>query len=260
MDTISVKGETYVKGSKIAKELGYTADYVGQLCRSGQVEGTLVGRSWYVLEKSIRAHKKNRYRSTLVKSAKAVTQMVDERVNEVEPSYLKQPVTTSYEEDEAPLFPSINKSETKSEVSFEEKVADVASTVEGDNVIEVTVAPVEKALEEETRPAIKLVESRKPRTLPAAEIQVRPAIRMISAAANRPVEEPETSYYESKDSRLSAPILSFISVVSGVLLVVALLGLERRSFVSPITPPDNYYHFNPAAGLEAAATLWLDNF
>jgi len=76
MDTISFKGEIYIKGSKIAKELGYTADYVGQLCRSGQVQGTLVGRSWYVSEKSIRSHKKTRYRSNQTKSLNEVRRMV----------------------------------------------------------------------------------------------------------------------------------------------------------------------------------------
>ncbi len=70
MNSISINNENYVKATDIARELGYTADYVGQLCRAGKVQAELVGRSWYVSEESIRAHKKNRYRSTKTASKK----------------------------------------------------------------------------------------------------------------------------------------------------------------------------------------------
>ena len=63
MNSISIDGKKYSKATDIARELGYTADYVGQLCRAKKVEAQLVGRSWYVLEESIRAHKKTRYRN-----------------------------------------------------------------------------------------------------------------------------------------------------------------------------------------------------
>ena len=62
MQTISIGGRTYTKATDIARELGYTADYVGQLCRAGKVDAELVGRSWYVNETSLKNHKKTRYK------------------------------------------------------------------------------------------------------------------------------------------------------------------------------------------------------
>jgi hypothetical protein len=63
MNSISIDGKSYSKATDIARELGYTADYVGQLCRARKVDAQLVGRSWYVSEESIRNHKKSRYRN-----------------------------------------------------------------------------------------------------------------------------------------------------------------------------------------------------
>ncbi|MCA9366423.1 hypothetical protein KC722_02475, partial [Candidatus Kaiserbacteria bacterium] len=68
METISVNGETFIKANILARELGYTADYVGQLCRGGKVKAELVGRSWFVEPESLRSHRKGRYRSVAKKS------------------------------------------------------------------------------------------------------------------------------------------------------------------------------------------------
>ena len=46
MEVLVLDGKNYVKASKAAKELGYATDYVGQLCRSGQVDAHLIGRTW----------------------------------------------------------------------------------------------------------------------------------------------------------------------------------------------------------------------
>jgi len=77
MNAISIDNEKYVKATDIARELGYTADYVGQLCRAEKVDAQLVGRSWYVSEDSIRSHKKNRYRSTKTVSRKTIASSLD---------------------------------------------------------------------------------------------------------------------------------------------------------------------------------------
>lgn len=47
----------YVSSKRAAEITGYAKDYVGQLCREGHVEARMVGRSWYVLETSIREHR-----------------------------------------------------------------------------------------------------------------------------------------------------------------------------------------------------------
>lgn len=64
MDTITYEGVAYVKASVLAKRFRYTADYIGQLCRSGKIDARLVGRSWYVNEVALIAHKEGRYRPT----------------------------------------------------------------------------------------------------------------------------------------------------------------------------------------------------
>ncbi len=62
MNTIVVEGNTYTKATALAKQFRYTTDYIGQLCRAGKVECQLVGRSWYVTERSLLAHKDSRYK------------------------------------------------------------------------------------------------------------------------------------------------------------------------------------------------------
>lgn len=120
MEEISFKGEKYVKASIIAEKLGYTADYVGQLCRSKQVDATLVGRSWYVSEKSISEHKKNRYRSTLSKSKESVRKIAENRSSSRNLGYgVKK---TSYGQDDSDLIPVIVKEKRPEEKNEEVSV------------------------------------------------------------------------------------------------------------------------------------------
>lgn len=129
MEEISYKGETYVKGVDIAKELGYTSDYIGQLCRSKKVRCRQVGRAWYVNEESIRAHKKGRYRSSLAKTKTAVQESKKEAEKEVtEPKQAYEqniPVhfnikkystnVISYESDDTDLYPDPQKNQERQE-------------------------------------------------------------------------------------------------------------------------------------------------
>lgn len=57
MNELTIDGKQYISSKKAADITGYAKDYVGQLCREGHVEARMVGRSWYVLESSIRAHR-----------------------------------------------------------------------------------------------------------------------------------------------------------------------------------------------------------
>lgn len=56
-ESLEFDGKRYISSKRAASLVGYTKDYVGQLCRGGKVEARLVGRSWYVSEESIRKHK-----------------------------------------------------------------------------------------------------------------------------------------------------------------------------------------------------------
>jgi len=57
MDELVIDNLVYIPSKKAAQITGYAKDYVGQLCREGRIEAKLVGRSWYVLESSVREHR-----------------------------------------------------------------------------------------------------------------------------------------------------------------------------------------------------------
>jgi|CXWL01.1.fsa_nt_gi hypothetical protein len=57
MDELTLDNKIYISSKKAAAITGYAKDYVGQLCREGRVAARLVGRSWYVLEESIKSHR-----------------------------------------------------------------------------------------------------------------------------------------------------------------------------------------------------------
>ncbi len=131
MDVLNVGGKEYVKASVIARDLGYTADYVGQLCRSHRVHAKLVGRSWYVDRDSISMHKTSRYRSTTTKAKESLREEVKVRVNEstnkqvASPHFYHSQKTSkvAYLEDESELIPLVQK-EGKRNGSLEVELAD----------------------------------------------------------------------------------------------------------------------------------------
>lgn len=78
MDSIVLDGITYIKTAKAAKLAGYTADYVGQLCRENEIDCKKIGRSWYVSEAELLAHKRDAKRSSRIKARKEVHKAVEE--------------------------------------------------------------------------------------------------------------------------------------------------------------------------------------
>src|SRR4051812_10524718 len=57
MNELTIDGKLYISSKRAAEITGYAKDYIGQLCREGHVDARMVGRSWYVLESSIWAHR-----------------------------------------------------------------------------------------------------------------------------------------------------------------------------------------------------------
>lgn len=57
MNEVTIGDKIYISAKRAAEITGYARDYVGQLCREGHVEARMVGRSWYVSEASVRAHR-----------------------------------------------------------------------------------------------------------------------------------------------------------------------------------------------------------
>ena len=48
MDELQISGKRFISSRRLAREYGYTADYLGQLIRGGKITGQKVGRAWYV--------------------------------------------------------------------------------------------------------------------------------------------------------------------------------------------------------------------
>lgn len=120
MNVIDISGIRYLKATDAAKKVGYTADYVGQLARGGKLDAKQIGRSWYVSEEDILAHKKANHRSTKQKSHEAFQKITTHTEHAIYnsvyspearatwmPEYRKRLLDTSvtYEKDLAPLVP-----------------------------------------------------------------------------------------------------------------------------------------------------------
>lgn len=56
-NSLILQDKNYISARRVQELFGYSSDYVGQLCRSGKVEAKMIGRSWFVTEKSIIDHK-----------------------------------------------------------------------------------------------------------------------------------------------------------------------------------------------------------
>jgi len=57
MDEVVLEGKTYIGSKKAALECGYTQDYVGQLCRGGQIDAKRVSGQWYIFLESLQGYK-----------------------------------------------------------------------------------------------------------------------------------------------------------------------------------------------------------
>jgi hypothetical protein len=183
MDTLVLNGKTYVRASKAARNLGYTSDYVGQLCRSGNVDAHLVGRTWYVHEDELSQHRVEKKRNARVKAREQAHKALEEhRINTIpqtQNTYKK--LAIRYEPDQGDLIPKVEKK--LSVVSF--KPAKVAEEVheeqpsyqlenEGNKVLMSGVIDVVDAEEEElyggfTVLTPKVMRKRRPTTKANAE-------------------------------------------------------------------------------------------
>lgn len=111
METLVLNGKEYVKASKAARDLGYTSDYVGQLCRGGHVDAHLVGRTWYVNPNTLTAHRVEKKRNARVKAREYAKKAIEEsrslKINETKNSYKN--IAIRYEGDKNNLIPEVRK-------------------------------------------------------------------------------------------------------------------------------------------------------
>jgi hypothetical protein len=184
MEVLDLNGEVYVKANSIAKELGYTSDYVGQLCRSGKIKSQLIGRSWYVSEESIRSHKTTRYRSTKIKSTQALKKTIDSTTKEKKLDVLNSltenknrknfydkagPQKFSYTEDQTELIPTLTKKLTGKSINIEVRHADAKSIEIKQQMPSYKLTATEKPIVRFTG-AVKVTDVKSPDILEDSEI------------------------------------------------------------------------------------------
>ncbi len=111
METLVLNGKSYVKASKAARDLGYTSDYVGQLCRGGHVDAHLVGRTWYVNPDTLTVHRTEKKRNARVKAREYAKKAIEESrslsVTKTKNTYRNIPIR--YEGDKTDLIPATRK-------------------------------------------------------------------------------------------------------------------------------------------------------
>lgn len=117
MDTVTVNGKTYVKASRAADTAGYTADYVGQLCRGGKIDAVLLGKTWYVLDGVLLAHKQAKTRAnteTTRRDFKRQRELLAQRAPQVAPLAEQRILDSAirYIHDDAALMPPVRRVES----------------------------------------------------------------------------------------------------------------------------------------------------
>lgn len=126
MQDLVFDGITYVTSKRAAEITGYAKDYIGQLCREGRVDARLVGRSWYVSEVSIRAHRFGEEVETEMETVESPVEVIEEEpapevleeeVAEMEPEPAWE--TATYIPEEIDVLPSL--------VAKKEPVSDIAN-------------------------------------------------------------------------------------------------------------------------------------
>lgn len=257
MEHISINGEKYVKASSIARELGYTSDYVGQLCRGGKVDAQLVGRSWFVSESSIRAHKNNRYRSTITKSKKALKEALhghsDKQNRDLETPASKEtrPPRPNYESDYYDLIPQIP----------ERDLANPSISTQSEDVVteEVNNSKIE---ENEAPAAVKTADTDESPSDSSQNIPIRVINKPIyrekrqvkqHGIISEPLETPEeTKKIVTDPSKGTITTLFFVFVV--LIGMVVFVGLEAH-IVSQEGSMSGTYRFDLSPAVDEVKTL-----
>ena len=59
-NAIFVDGKEFISAVRASKKIGYSRDYIGQLCRAKKIPGKLIGKTWYVDYSALTLHRKTR--------------------------------------------------------------------------------------------------------------------------------------------------------------------------------------------------------
>ncbi len=81
MDTVTLDGKVYLKATRAAALVGYAPDYIGQLCRKGAIDAKVLGKTWYVREESLLAHKASKVRMNTATTRRDIQKQQNEQKN-----------------------------------------------------------------------------------------------------------------------------------------------------------------------------------
>lgn len=157
MEILVLDGKNYVKASKAAKDLGYATDYVGQLCRNGQIDSHLIGRTWYVNQEELHVHRVEKKRISRVKAREQAKKTIEEhRQKSTETINVSKNIAIQYEEDHKELIPetrrlNITSAPQKHYKKYEEVLEETHIENKGEkvlmsgsiNVVDVTDGPID---------------------------------------------------------------------------------------------------------------------
>lgn len=119
--TISIfnNGKEYISATRAGELVGYSGDYVGQLCRAQKIPSKLIGRTWYVELEALQNHKRTRQLGkpkSYVNTAKALETLPQESfsLSNAEPEKDAPPSVRAqsllkYGREEMEFLPSLSK-------------------------------------------------------------------------------------------------------------------------------------------------------
>lgn len=110
-DNLILEGKNYISARRAALIINYAQDYVGQLCRAGKLDCRMVGRSWFVTEESLLAHRAAAIEPKSTEIMKVVEEKIEEKkIEVVAVEEAKEAVSEfKYEAEKAPLLPALGK-------------------------------------------------------------------------------------------------------------------------------------------------------
>lgn len=114
-DSLILEGKVYISARRAAKIINYAQDYIGQLCRANKLDCKMVGRSWFVTEESLLAHRESAIDSMHEKVSKSVKNIdIETRLAIQQDALIKSKIVddqnpVKYEAEKSPLLPELTK-------------------------------------------------------------------------------------------------------------------------------------------------------
>ncbi|MBI2618361.1 helix-turn-helix domain-containing protein [Candidatus Kaiserbacteria bacterium] len=114
--SLMLDGKEYISSKRAAELMGYTQDYIGQLCRTGKIEARQVGRGWYIPSSVVYAEfKKVVPKDTTFSTSSTIAPLLkkeDILEREVKEQLVQKAILTTptiYTQDSNPLMPELKR-------------------------------------------------------------------------------------------------------------------------------------------------------